>query len=188
LQLGDAIRITDPGGFGDDMNMQILGIQREWDIDAGLTDTLTVQMYYIVHDDPPSNVDAGPDVQDWVVGEQFNRTATYDPGDGTEVTAQWEIIAGTDSVGAEIPPGALLQVAVSGIGWWRFRFTVTSEFGSSSDTFELHTEGASGGGVPLNPGEALWIGDDGGKNHFNIGIGQGDAGEDGDTNHEDWTM
>src|SRR5690606_11914261 len=39
---------------------------------------------------------------------------------------------------------------------------------------------------PANPGEALWIGDDPGKNHFNIGIGQDNAGVSGDTNHLDW--
>lgn len=31
------------------------------------------------------------------------------------------------------------------------------------------------GGTPANPGEALWIGNDSGKNHFNIGIGDTDA-------------
>lgn len=37
--------------------------------------------------------------------------------------------------------------------------------------------GGGGGGVagtPANPGEALWIGDDAGKNHFNVGIGETD--------------
>lgn len=44
LQLGDAIMISDPDGFGDDLHMQILGISREWDIEAGLIDTLSVEM------------------------------------------------------------------------------------------------------------------------------------------------
>jgi hypothetical protein len=36
--------------------------------------------------------------------------------------------------------------------------------------------------LPANPGEALWIGPELGKNHFNVGIGQPGGG----TNHEDY--
>src|SRR5690606_11741159 len=188
LQLGDAITITDPPGFGDEVTMQILGISREWDVDSGLTDTLTVHMYRVVHDAGPSNVDAGEDVFEWEVGEQFSRTATYNPGDGTDIQTQWEIIAGSDSVGVAIPPGDTVTLAVNGVGWWRLRFTVTTEFGSASDIFELHTVGGSGGGMPANPGEALWIGDDPGKNHFNVGIGQPGDGGYGDEDHLDYDM
>jgi hypothetical protein len=44
LQLGDTIRITDPDGLGEEMKLQILGIQRTFSRDGGLTDTLTVEM------------------------------------------------------------------------------------------------------------------------------------------------
>lgn len=37
--------------------------------------------------------------------------------------------------------------------------------------------------LPANPGEALWIGGAAGKNHFNVGIGQGTSGG---TNHTDF--
>jgi hypothetical protein len=38
--------------------------------------------------------------------------------------------------------------------------------------------------LPANPGEALWIGGAGGKNHFNVGIG----GPGGDLDHEDYSQ
>jgi hypothetical protein len=44
LQLGDVLKIADPDGFGADMRVQIYGIQREWSLDSGLTDALTVEM------------------------------------------------------------------------------------------------------------------------------------------------
>lgn len=37
--------------------------------------------------------------------------------------------------------------------------------------------------TPISPGEALWIGYAGGKNHYNVGIGQGTSGGQ---NHEDF--
>lgn len=48
--------------------------------------------------------------------------------------------------------------------------------------------GPGPGGVPANPGEALWIGHGAGSNFFNVGIGQGNAGVDNDTNHVDYSM
>ena len=39
--------------------------------------------------------------------------------------------------------------------------------------------------LPANPGQALWIGGAGGKNHANVGIGQGTSGG---TNHTDFTQ
>ena len=39
--------------------------------------------------------------------------------------------------------------------------------------------------LPANPGEALWIGYAGGKNHYNVGIGQGTSGGN---NHEDFAQ
>ncbi|WP_439377821.1 hypothetical protein [Amycolatopsis lexingtonensis] len=43
LQLGDCVEATDPEGFGERMVLQIFGIRREFDVDTGLTDTLTVE-------------------------------------------------------------------------------------------------------------------------------------------------
>ncbi len=43
-QLGDTIGVVDPDGFGEFMKLQILGIRRRFDINTGLTDTLTVEM------------------------------------------------------------------------------------------------------------------------------------------------
>src|SRR5690606_29049057 len=84
--------------------------------------------------------------------------------------------------------GDTVNIEVTGEGWWRLRFTVTTEFGSAWDTFDLHTE-QSGGGMPVSPGDALWIGPGSGKNHFNVGIGIPDGNEDGyqdgDTIHID---
>jgi hypothetical protein len=44
LQLGDAIKVQDPDGFGEDMRLQILGIRRSYSRDAGLVDDLTVEL------------------------------------------------------------------------------------------------------------------------------------------------
>lgn len=44
LQLGDCIAIKDDDGFGSSAPLQIYGIRREFRHDAGLTDTLTVEM------------------------------------------------------------------------------------------------------------------------------------------------
>lgn len=44
LQLGDTIRIQDPQGLGEQFDVQILGITREYSRDSGLTDTLTVEL------------------------------------------------------------------------------------------------------------------------------------------------
>lgn len=44
LQLGDTVELRDEEGFGEQMKLQIYGIRREFDVDSGLTDTLTVEM------------------------------------------------------------------------------------------------------------------------------------------------
>lgn len=44
LQFGDTIRINDKYGFGESFNIQIYGIRRSFDVDSGLTDTLSVQL------------------------------------------------------------------------------------------------------------------------------------------------
>lgn len=44
LQLGDTIRIKDEDGFGSRFDVQIYGISRTFDVENGLTDTLSVQM------------------------------------------------------------------------------------------------------------------------------------------------
>src|SRR5690606_4345169 len=176
LQLGDAIVVTDPSGLGDEMPMQILGINREWDIEGGLTDTLTVQMYRLVHDRPPSHVDAGPDVYDWPVGQTFVRQGSYNPGDDTAVELSWKVIAGTSFVNQVVDFGDTLEFPVTEPGWWRFQFIVSTNFGTASDIFELHTVGSEQNQVPAHVGEALWIGDEPGKNHFKIDIGLGNTG------------
>lgn len=43
LQLGDCVEATDPDGFGERLVLQIFGIRRVFDVDTGLTDTLTVE-------------------------------------------------------------------------------------------------------------------------------------------------
>ncbi len=43
LQLGDTLRITDAQGYGDRIDVQIQAIRREWSLDDGLSDTLTVE-------------------------------------------------------------------------------------------------------------------------------------------------
>lgn len=44
LQFGDTIRISDKYGFGENFNIQIYGIRRTFDVDNGLTDTLSVEL------------------------------------------------------------------------------------------------------------------------------------------------
>lgn len=44
LQLGDAVQIIDPDGFGELLQMQIFGINRTFSRDGGLVDTLTVEL------------------------------------------------------------------------------------------------------------------------------------------------
>lgn len=44
LQLGDTLRIHDREGFGERFDVQIQGISRTYDVDSGLTDTLSVEM------------------------------------------------------------------------------------------------------------------------------------------------
>lgn len=44
LQFGDTIRINDKYGLGENFNIQIYGIRRTFDVDSGLTDTLSVQL------------------------------------------------------------------------------------------------------------------------------------------------
>lgn len=44
LQLGDAVKISDPGGLGEEMRLQILGISRRFSRDGGLVDSYTVEM------------------------------------------------------------------------------------------------------------------------------------------------
>lgn len=44
LQLGDCIEVLDPDGIGEQTKLQIYGVKREFSIDGGLTDTLTVEM------------------------------------------------------------------------------------------------------------------------------------------------
>lgn len=44
LQMGDAIRLRDTDGFGYRFDIQLLGIRRTYQIDSGLTDTLTVEL------------------------------------------------------------------------------------------------------------------------------------------------
>lgn len=44
LQMGDSIRLRDTEGFGYRFDMQILGIRRQYQVDSGLSDTLTVEL------------------------------------------------------------------------------------------------------------------------------------------------
>lgn len=44
LQLGDTLTVKDPNGFGEEMGVQIYGINRTFSLDNGLTDVLTVEM------------------------------------------------------------------------------------------------------------------------------------------------
>lgn len=44
IQLGDAVRVYDPNGLGEDMRLQVLGINRTFTRDGGLVDSYTVEM------------------------------------------------------------------------------------------------------------------------------------------------
>lgn len=44
VQLTDTLGVSDPVGFGAEMRLQVLGTTRQFSIDEGLVDTLTVQM------------------------------------------------------------------------------------------------------------------------------------------------
>lgn len=44
IQLGDTMRITDPDGFGEQIDVQVYGIRRTISRDGGLVDTLTVEV------------------------------------------------------------------------------------------------------------------------------------------------
>lgn len=54
LQMGDTIRLRDDEGFGFRFDIQINGIRREYSLDSGLTDSLTVEMLPVagIWDDP----------------------------------------------------------------------------------------------------------------------------------------
>lgn len=55
LQVGDTIEITDRDGFGQGIKLQTYGISREFSLDGGLTDSLTVEMIQ------PVPLDTDPD-------------------------------------------------------------------------------------------------------------------------------
>lgn len=44
LQLGDTLLLEDSDGFGEQLRVQVYGISREFDVQKGLTDTLSVEM------------------------------------------------------------------------------------------------------------------------------------------------
>lgn len=44
LQFGDTLRINDKYGFGESFNIQIYGIRRNFSVDSGLTDSLSVEL------------------------------------------------------------------------------------------------------------------------------------------------
>jgi hypothetical protein len=101
--------------------------------------------------------------------------------------AAWDVpvTAGASSTGPTIT--ATASVSATGIGFaWRVRATNGSSGGGTNATPGTATGTGSAGAVtatttgtgdplPANPGEALWIGDDLGKNHFEVGIGDTDA-------------
>jgi hypothetical protein len=43
-QLGDCFTVRDPEGFGETLQLQVLGINRKLDVSSGLTDTLSVEL------------------------------------------------------------------------------------------------------------------------------------------------
>jgi hypothetical protein len=60
IQLGDTVTLTDPDGFGVDLKVQIVGIGRDFSLDGGLTDTLTVQLVSTDEYVPPVEPEAPP--------------------------------------------------------------------------------------------------------------------------------
>lgn len=44
IQLGDTIRINDIDGFGERFDVQVYGINRQWSLNGGLSDTYTVEL------------------------------------------------------------------------------------------------------------------------------------------------
>jgi len=44
LQMGDALKVRDPEGMGEEMHLQVYGIRRSYSKDSGLIDDLTVEM------------------------------------------------------------------------------------------------------------------------------------------------
>lgn len=44
LQLGDCLEVDDAAGFGEQIRMQVIGINRKWSVSEGLTDVLTVEI------------------------------------------------------------------------------------------------------------------------------------------------
>lgn len=60
LQFGDTLRITDRDGFGDRFDVQIYGIRRTFDVDNGLSDTLTIEMIL-----PPGGIWDSPQYGIW---------------------------------------------------------------------------------------------------------------------------
>jgi hypothetical protein len=63
LQLADSILIRDPDGFGDALKFQILGINRTFDRDSGLTDVLAIEA---VRTSVPEVVPANPAELLWI--------------------------------------------------------------------------------------------------------------------------
>lgn len=59
IQLGDVIRVNDSKGFGEDIILQVYGIKRDFTLDGGLTDTLTVEVVPPPVD--PDDPDVPPD-------------------------------------------------------------------------------------------------------------------------------
>lgn len=66
LQLADSIMMHDKSGLGDDLPAQILGINRDFSIDQGLTDVLTFEILQ------PSDGDSLPDVPEGSTVQRIN--------------------------------------------------------------------------------------------------------------------
>src|SRR5690606_38316589 len=134
-------------------------------------DTLTVEM--INPSGRPPIVDAGDDIT-LTVGERRKLVGSYLDYGAPNVVTQWKILSGPDRVD-EIKNGDTFDFIPTAVGQYVLEFSLSSDYGSASDTLVVTAVPQStGGGGPVgrpgNPGEALWIGREGG-NWYNIGLG-----------------
>lgn len=132
--------------------------------------------------DPAPTVNAGLNAT-FEVGGTFSRVAAVT---GIGVTSRaWTIQSGPTGSGTTISTSVSLSWIPTVAGTYVLRFSATNPTGTGTDDVTVIVTAAEEPPpeeeTPANVGEALWVGEEGGKNHFNIGIGQPGGG----TNHTD---
>ena len=173
LQLGDTLSLYDPSGLGEDIRVQLLGISRRYSRDEGLRDTLTVEMVNPAGTPPTITVDSDKSL---TVGESITIGAVFQTFGAPSYAITWTVVSGPDYVG-DVSIGESINFVPNAVGEYVIEASIETVYGVSSDTITVSVaaipDPGNGGRMPLNPGEALWIGRTGG-NWYNVGLGKPD--------------